>query len=117
MCQVLQIHRSGFYTWLQRPVSSRQQEDTRLLGKIKQFWLESGCTYGYRNITTDLKNDGERCGKSRVLKIMRENQLKAIRGYQRHPGFRSGVQHHAAPNTLNRAFTVKHPNRVWLAGQ
>jgi putative transposase len=31
-------------------MSARQKEDDRLLGLIKQFWLESGCVYGYRKI-------------------------------------------------------------------
>ena len=26
--------------------------------KIRQFWVKSGCNYGYRNITLDLKSDG-----------------------------------------------------------
>lgn len=51
-------------------------EDQRLLGKIKQFWLENGCTYGYRNITINLKSDGETGGKSRVHRLMREASIR-----------------------------------------
>jgi putative transposase len=47
MCRVLSIERSGFYAWLKQPLSAKAKDDNRLLGKIKQFWLESGCTYGY----------------------------------------------------------------------
>ena len=54
MCRVLKVQRSGFYAWLKQPKSSRQLEDERLLGKIKQFWMESGFVYGYRNLTLDL---------------------------------------------------------------
>lgn len=53
--RTLDVHRSGFYAWLKEPQSRRVTEDQRLLGKIKQFWLESGCVYGYRNITWTLK--------------------------------------------------------------
>ena len=87
MCKVLEVHRSGFYGWLHQPLSARDKEDQRLAGKVKQFWLESGCVYGYRNITIDLKRDGEACGKNRVLRIMRNEGIRAIRGYRRHPGF------------------------------
>jgi putative transposase len=45
---VLDVHPSGFYAWLQQPHSQRHQADLRLTGQIKQFWLESGCVYGYR---------------------------------------------------------------------
>jgi len=46
MCRVIGVHRSGFYAWLRQPLSQRAIEDKRLLGLIKQFWLESGCAYG-----------------------------------------------------------------------
>ncbi|MGS4680673.1 IS3 family transposase [Enterobacter soli] len=49
LCRVLNVHPSGFYTWLQQPHSLRLQADLRLTGQIKQFWLESGCVYGYRS--------------------------------------------------------------------
>jgi len=114
MCNILNINRSGFYAWLKKPISNRAIEDSRLLGKIKQFWLESGCTYGYRNITIDLKNDGETCGKNRIHRIMRANKIRALRGYKRHRGFRNSRQHPAAPNTLNREFTVSQPDQAWV---
>lgn len=114
MCHVLEVHRSGFYAWMKQPLSARAIEDKRLAGKIKQFWLESGCTYGYRNITVDLKSDGETCGKNRVLRIMQTEGIKAVRGYRRHPGFKGGHAHHVAPNTLNREFSVSRPNQSWV---
>ena len=86
MCRVLNIERSGFYAWLKQPLSAKEKDDNRLLGKIKQFWLESGFTYGYRNITIDLKSDGETCGKNRVYRLMRQANIRAVRGYKRHPG-------------------------------
>ena len=42
MCRVLEIHPSGFYAWLKQPESKRATDDKRLLGQIKQFWIESG---------------------------------------------------------------------------
>ena len=114
MCSILEVHRSGFYAWLKQPLTKRDIEDTRLLSKIKQFWLESGCVYGYRNISIDLKQDGETCGKHRVRRIMSKHGISAIRGYKRHPGFKNSRQHIAAPNTLNRGFQVIEPNQVWV---
>jgi putative transposase len=59
MCRVLKIHRSGYYAWLASPQSVRATSDQRLLGLIKQFWLESGGIYGHRKITKDLRDIGE----------------------------------------------------------
>jgi putative transposase len=41
-----------------QPHSQRHQADLRLTGQIKQFWLESGCVYGYRKIHLDLRTAG-----------------------------------------------------------
>jgi putative transposase len=46
MRRVLEIHPSGFYAWVKKPESARAIEDKRLLGQIKQFWIESGFSYG-----------------------------------------------------------------------
>ncbi len=114
MCRVLKVHRSGFYAWLKKPLSNRAREDVRLLCQIKQFWMESGFAYGYRNITRDLKDNGEHCGKNRVYRIMKEANIRSQRGYKRHPGFKGGGVSHVAPNTLARQFEVEHPNKIWV---
>ncbi len=114
MCDVLKINRSGFYAWRRQPESKRTKEDKRLLGKIKQFWLESGCVYGYRNLTLDMRDDGETCGKNRVHRIMKAAKIRAVRGYKRKASFGGGPTHLTAPNTLNREFSVAHPNKVWV---
>jgi putative transposase len=114
MCKVLEVHRSGFNAWLQQLLSSRAREDQRLAGKIRQFWLESRCVYGYRNITIDLKRDRESCGKNKVLRVMQGEGIRAVRGYRRHPEPKGGKHHRAAPNTLSREFTVTKPDQVWV---
>jgi hypothetical protein len=38
--------------WLEAPVSVHAKDDGRLLGLIKQQWLESGGVYGHRKIAT-----------------------------------------------------------------
>jgi len=50
MCAVLDVHRSGFYAWLTEPQCQHDKDDAYFLGFIKQYWLESGCVYGYRKI-------------------------------------------------------------------
>ena len=70
LCQMMDVHPSGYYAWRAEPLSERGKNDQRLLGLIKQSWLESGGVYGYRKITTDLRDLGERCGKHRVYRLM-----------------------------------------------
>jgi len=114
MCRILEIHPSGFYAWLKQPESRRAKEDKRLLGIIKQFWMESGFSYGYRTITLDMKDQGEICGKNRVYRIMKEAGIRSQRGYRKHRGFKGGDLNLAAPNTLDREFEVDQPNQSWV---
>jgi len=112
MCRVLKVHRSGFYAWKKHPESDRAKEDRRLLGHIKQSWIESGFAYGYRNITLDIKDLDEHCGKNRVHRIMRDAGIRSQRGYKRHKGFPGGDVSHVSPNVLDRQFEVDEPNQA-----
>ncbi|MSR12792.1 MAG: transposase [Gammaproteobacteria bacterium] len=110
MCRVLDIERTGFYAWLAEPLSPRARDNVKLTDQIKQFWLESGCVYGYRNITKDMRDGGMPCSENRVYRLMRAAQIASVRGYKRHPGFKGGIVSTAAANTLNREFEVEAPN-------
>lgn len=104
---------SGFYKWLQKPISDRAIEDQRLLGLIRDSYEASGKIYGSPRVFLDLREIGERCGKHRVARLMRTHKIKAMRGYKtpKHPGGRPSL---IAPNKLQRAFRVDQPDSVWV---
>lgn len=89
--------------------STSQLEDERLLGLIKQFWLESGGVYGYRKIYLDLRSVGEVCGINKVARLMKQAGLKAQVGYKR-PRHKSGKPAVLAENHLKQEFDVDAPN-------
>lgn len=99
---------------MKQPTSPRQQEDERLIGLVKQSWLESGAVYGYRKIHRDLRDAGEGCGMHRVAKLMTREGLRSQTGYQRRKGHYGGKSTQAAPNTLARQFKVPAPNISWV---
>lgn len=113
MCRVLGVHRSGYYAWLRQGISPREREDERLLGQIKHAWLASGTVYGYRKITLDLREAGERCSRHRVRRLMKAEGLRAEIGYGRKPRFRGGPVG-VVENVLNRDFAPSAPNKVWV---
>ncbi|EJP4363458.1 IS3 family transposase [Salmonella enterica] len=113
LCRVLNVHPSGFYSWLQQPHSQRHQADLRLTGQIKQFWLESGCVYGYRKIHLDLRDSGQQCGVSRVWRLMKRVGIKAQVGY-RSPRARKGEASIVSPNRLQRQFNPDAPDERWV---
>jgi putative transposase len=75
-CLILQVSTSGFYAWLNRPLSVRKTEDERIWQKIKHHWQTSRCAYGRVRLTNRLKDDGEVIGKNRVEKIMKQHGIQ-----------------------------------------
>lgn len=110
---MMRVHPSGYYVWRKQPRSARYRDDERLLGLIKQAWLESGCVYGYRKIHADLRELGEACGRNRVARLMRLEGLKAQVGYRK-PRHKSGAVAVFADNHLNQEFDVQGPNWAWV---
>ena len=114
LCQAAGVHRSGFYAWLKQPKSKHMIEDQRLLGAIKQSWLESGCVYGYRKVHHDLRELGEPCGVSRVERLMHQHKIKSQTGYKKRRYINGGVLSSVSPNILKRQFDVEQPNQSWV---
>ncbi|WP_240532977.1 IS3 family transposase, partial [Escherichia coli] len=102
-----------YLIWVQQPHSQRHQADLRLTGQIKQFWLESGCVYGYRKIHLDLRDSGQQCGVNRVWRLMKRVGIKAQVGY-RSPRARKGEASIVSPNRLQRQFNPDAPDERWV---
>ena len=61
MCRVLGVAPSGYYEWLQQPISNRRQEDARLLRLIRASFVASHGIYGAPRVFLDLREAGETC--------------------------------------------------------
>jgi putative transposase len=114
MCRVFDLHPSGYYAWLESPMSVRAKDNERMLGLVKQRWLESGGIYGYRKVTRDLRDLGEHCGKHRIERLMRLEGLRAQVGYGRRPRVRGGEPAVVAGNQLDRQFNPSQANQAWV---
>jgi putative transposase len=77
MSRVLGVSRSGYYAWrVQRP-SARQQGNEVLLERIWDAHKGSRRLYGSPRITAEINEQGIRCGKNRVARLMRANGIQA----------------------------------------
>ena len=112
MCRLLRASRSGFYAWIHKPLSDRAIEDRRLLELIRDSYETSSGVYGSPRVFGDLREAGERCGRHRVARIMREQKIRAVRGY-RAPRHIAGRPSIVAPNRLNREFTTSVADQAW----
>lgn len=113
MCRVLGVAPSGYYAWLEKPISNRGQEDARLLRLIQASYAASQGVYGAPRVFLDLREAGETCSKHRVARLMREHNLRALHGY-RTRRWSVGKPTALIPNLLQRQFTVTRPNKAWV---
>jgi putative transposase len=116
MCRVLEVSRSGFHAWARRPLSPRAVEDARLTDRIRVLHTLRRKVYGSPRIWSDLVlDDGERIGRKRVERLMREAGLSGLVTKKwksttvRVPGVR------VAEDLLDRDFAAGAPNRCWVA--
>lgn len=115
MCKVLRVSRSGYYAFIQRPNSHRQQEDERQGQLIRACFNHSRHTYGYRRLHADLHAQQEVCGKHRVLRLMRLNQLSPKTKRKFKMTTDSNHQRPIYENKLQRQFHAPEPNQRWVS--
>jgi putative transposase len=116
MCRLLQVSRSGFYAWLDRPMSERSRADLALTAKIEAIHRRSRGAYGSPSIHAELADDyGIRVGRKRVARLMRGAGLRGatLRRYvvttQSDPGAERPV------DLVDRQFYTDGPDRLWVA--
>jgi len=87
MCKVLEVSSSGFYAWRRRPESQRSREDRKLKVLIRSAFIASRESYGTIRIQDELLDQGIRCGRQRIGRLMREERLvpKKARLFRRQP--------------------------------
>jgi putative transposase len=115
LAQALEVSPSGYYAHQHKPQGARAQADQKLGQQIKTIFQESRRTYGSPRIRAALRQRGERCGKNRVARLMRQQQLKARQKRRFVP--RTTQSHHdlpIAPNWLAKVPAPARPNQVWV---
>jgi transposase InsO family protein len=77
MCKWLEVSRSGFYEWRDRPASATAERRERLKERIVKIFHDEDETYGYRRVHAELARQGVEAGPELVRSIMREAGLVA----------------------------------------
>ena len=115
LCRVLGVSSSGYYAWLKRPPSKRAQANAALKSRIEKIHERSRGTYGSPRIHAELAAEGERVGRNRVARVMREAGLE---GASRRRGPRTTRRDRdakPAPDLVERDFVAAGPDRLWVA--
>ncbi|NND83132.1 MAG: IS3 family transposase [Gammaproteobacteria bacterium] len=113
LCRMLMVSRTGFYSWLRNPFSTRDRENKRLLTLIQDSYEASGRVYGSPRVWADLREMGEIVNKKRVARLMREHNIRAVYGYKV-PRTIYGRPSIISSNRLQRQFDVGQPDYAWV---
>ena len=115
MCRIFSVSRSGFYSWVKRGKSLRDQENETLIKEIRRIHQESHLTYGSPRITYALRQQGIRCTRKRIARLMRKNGIVSKTRKRFKLTTRSSHKRPVAPNLIKRDFTAPVPNKVWTS--
>ncbi len=110
MCRLLRGHFSGFYAGHKKPLSHLGQEDARQTELIRLAGADSGKVYGYRKLTDDLRDQGERVSENRVARLASLAGIAAQMGYRRRPGRYGGKPAVIVENRLEQKFSTAAPD-------
>ena len=116
LARTLDVTSAGFYAHQRKPERLRRQEDARLVTEIQPIFVDSRKTYGSPRIWAALRRKGQRHGRNRIARIMRQNQWRAQQKRRYRPQTtQSDHDQPIAPNWLKRIPAAAAPNQIWVA--
>lgn len=118
-CEVSLVSPSGYYAWKKRLSSKRKLKNEALKEKLLFFHQQSCGTYGEPRLRKRLKQEGISCGKSRIVRLMKEMGISGIG--KRRFRVRTTDSNHALPiaprlfQTENPETLPTGPDQVWAS--
>lgn len=110
-CQLVGVSRAGFYRkWGQH---EPREAETELRDAIQRIVLENRC-YGYRRVTAALRQQGRCENHKRVLRLMRADNLLALRK-RRFIGTTDSKHGYLVYSNLAATVELTRINQLWVA--
>jgi putative transposase len=118
LCQAFAVSPSGFYGWQKRQSKPglRHRQNEQLKRQIAQIHRDSRQTYGAPRIQVVLRHNGQRHGRNRIARLMRQISIGG-RQYRRFRPITTDSQHDqpVAPNRLPHLGPPTGPDEIWVA--
>jgi putative transposase len=113
----LEVSKSGWQAHQRKSSRGvRWQKDQQLKSMIEAIFKGSRKTYGSPRICAELRVLGERCGKNRIARLMRERGLRARQKRRFRPQITQSKHNlPLAQNWLAKLPAPERPNQIWLA--
>lgn len=111
MCHLAQVSRPGFYRYLRRGWPA--EEELTLRSAVQEIVLEHRWRYGYRRVTAELRLRGMIANHKRVVRIMREDNLLAVR-QERFSNRGATIRSVGIYLNLANRMRLSRPNQLWI---
>jgi transposase InsO family protein len=116
ICETLGVSASAYYQRSTGRRSARAIEDERLLTVISELHERNYLAYGSRRMWKALLRSGERVGRSRVERLMRQSGLQgAKRRGKPWRTTRPDPRAQRSPDLVQRDFQASRPDELWFA--
>jgi len=115
LCKVLEVSRSRYYAWENRPKSARTIENELLTEQIKVIHLKKRRTYGSRKMTEEIRRNGKAVNHKRIERIMKQEGLRSKVAKKFKATTNSQHNLPVTENLLNREFTATRPNQKMVS--
>ncbi len=115
MCRLLSVSVSGYYAWLNRAPSLRDEANMKLDRKIKIIFDDEKSRAGAPRIARRLKAEGELVSRHRVARIMKLNGWRARSAKKFKATTNSNHRLPVAPDLLNQDFSAQKANKKWVS--
>ena len=115
LCRYLKVSESGYYAWLNRKPTKRQQENARLTVEIKAAHKRTRGVCGAEKLQKELEAFGTYVGICRIKRIKREQGLYCKQTKKYKATTDSDHKLPVAANLLNQEFKAETPNKVWVS--
>lgn len=115
MCQMMNVSRSGYYSFTKGRTCVRQKANERLLEEIRTVHAASRETYGSPRVFQELKAKGIKCGRHRVARLMAKSGIQAKIRRRFRTTSRRDPKAGYAPDKLQRHFVADRPHEVWMS--
>jgi len=113
--RVLSVSASGYYAWVDRPLSNRAREELRLELEIRAADQRTRQTYGPERLQHDLAEHGIRVGVCRIKRIRKKLGIRCKQKRKFKATTDSKHKLPVAKNLLRQQFKVSQPNTAWVS--
>lgn len=115
MSRILGVSTSGYYAWLDRPLSRRAKEEARLEVEIRAAHKRTRQTFGPERLQNDLAEHGIQVGVCRIKRIRKKLGIRCKQVKKFKATTDSKHKLPVAENLLGQKFEVSKPNVAWVS--